>query len=352
MGELSAPNFRNQPWCIYESPELEGIVINSAVVHHMPKFSGRQGESATAHLQRLHGICQNLKPYGVDVADFKLKAFYFSLIDAANDWFLSLPSGSITTWDQMQRRFLNKYYPAGRAMQVRRQLQNLRQGPNETIYEYVEKFNALEQSCCNLRLPEKLIVEYMFDELRRLDRKLLDASAGCTIMNLSPAGVRKKIMEVAENARFQDESNKEEEFSRSRNISRVEPPSNAMAEEIRQLKEMMQQVIRRQPVQVGPCGFCAATDHKTDECPTIVEDDQAEINAVGDYQNYGNRTGPVRQYGPAGNGQGANGPHWRNNNQNNHSQRELAHQVAPQQNQQPYRPTHRQYQQNTPNLYH
>ncbi|CAM8887714.1 unnamed protein product [Rhodiola kirilowii] len=36
MGELCAPNFRNQPWCIYEGPELEGIVINSVVVHHLP----------------------------------------------------------------------------------------------------------------------------------------------------------------------------------------------------------------------------------------------------------------------------------------------------------------------------
>ncbi|CAM8940490.1 unnamed protein product [Rhodiola kirilowii] len=202
MGELSAPNFRNQPWCIYEGPELEEIAINSAFIHNLPKFSGCQGESATAHLQRLHGICHNLKPYGVELEDFKLKAFYFFLIDAANDLFLSLPSGSIQTWDQMQRKFLNKYYPAGRAMQVRRQLQDLRQGPNETMYEYVEKFNTLEQSCCNLKLPEKLIVEYMLNGLRKLDRKLLDASAGGTLMRLTPAGVRRKIVEVAENARF------------------------------------------------------------------------------------------------------------------------------------------------------
>ncbi|CAM8965489.1 unnamed protein product [Rhodiola kirilowii] len=144
MGELSAPSFREQSWCIYKGPDLAAIAINTAVVHHLPKFSGIKGESATSHLQRYHGSCQNLKPYGVEVEDFKLKAFYFSLTDSATDWFLSLPSGSIYTWDQMQKKFLNKYYPAGRAMQVRRQLQELRQGPNETMYEYVEKFNALE----------------------------------------------------------------------------------------------------------------------------------------------------------------------------------------------------------------
>ncbi|CAM8895600.1 unnamed protein product [Rhodiola kirilowii] len=91
MKELSAPHFQNQPWCIHERPELAEIEIKTAVVHYLPKFSGRQGESATKHLQTLHGICQTLKPYGVLVENFQLKAFHFSLIDSAHAWFLSLP---------------------------------------------------------------------------------------------------------------------------------------------------------------------------------------------------------------------------------------------------------------------
>ncbi|CAM8963368.1 unnamed protein product [Rhodiola kirilowii] len=315
MGELSVLNLKDQSWCIYEGPDLAAITVITTVVHHLPKFSGTKGESATSHLTRYHGISLNLKPYGVEVDDFKLKAFYFSLTDAATDWFLSLPSGSSYTWEQMQRQFVSKYYPAGRAMQVRRQLQELKQGPNENMYEYVEKFNALEKSCCNLELPEKLIVEYMLDGLRRLDRKLLEASAGGNLMNLTPARVRQKIQEVAESERFQDESTKEDEYARSRNVSRVEPSVSAMAEQIKELKDMMQHVIRRQPVQTKPCGFYAATDHKTDECPTLVEDDQAEVNAVGDYQNYGNRPGPVRPYGAAQTNQGVNGQPWKSNNQ-------------------------------------
>ncbi|CAM8905497.1 unnamed protein product [Rhodiola kirilowii] len=114
---------------------------------------------------------------------------------------------------------------------------------------------------------------------------------------------------------------------------------------------MMQQVIRRTPVPVKPCGFCAATDHKTDECPTIVEDDQGEVNAVGDYQNYGNRPGSAQQYGAATTNQGVNGQPWKSNNQQHHAQKQPAQQGAPQQNQQPYQPPHCQYQQNGPSQY-
>ncbi|CAM8899708.1 unnamed protein product [Rhodiola kirilowii] len=290
MRELNAPDFETQPWCIYEGPELEYITINASVAHSLPKFSGAHGESATTHLQRLHDICQNLKPNRVSIDDFKLKAFYFSLIDAANDWFLSLPSGSIRTWAQMQGKFLDKYYPAGRAMQVRRQLLDIKQGPNETMYDYLEKFNHLERSCCTLGLPEKLIIEYLIDGLRPLDKMLLDASAGGSMMNLSLSGIRNLIANVAENARFREETTCQDEFSRTKNVAQAETSVNSMSEEMRQLKEMMIQFLRRQPVPVKPCEFCGSTDHKTDACPTLIEEEPVEVNAVGRYHGYNNNS--------------------------------------------------------------
>ncbi|CAM8926177.1 unnamed protein product [Rhodiola kirilowii] len=343
MGELSAPDFRNQPWCIYEGPELENIAINTSVVHNLPKFSETRGESATTHLQRLHGICQNLKPNDVNVDDFKLKAFYFSPIDSANDWFLSLPSGSIRTWAHMQKKFLDKYYPAGRAMQVRRQLQDIKQGPNETMYDYLEKFNRLERSCCTLGLPEKLIIEYLIDGLRPLDKMLLDASTGGSMMNLSLSGIRNLITDVAENARFREETTRQEEFSRTKNVAKAEEtPMNSMPEEMKQMKEMMVQILRRQPAPVKLCEFCSSTDHKTDACPTLIVEEPEEVNAVVGYQGYNNnsndRTGPNRQYNQTTN------PSWRNDN---HPPRETQ-QAAPQLAQSFYQPPHRQYNQNAP----
>ncbi|CAM8940518.1 unnamed protein product [Rhodiola kirilowii] len=311
MGELNAPDFETQPWCIHEGPELEYITINAPVAHSLPKFSGAHGESATTHLQRLHGICQNLKPNRVNIDNFKLKAFYFSLIDSANDWFLSLPSGSIRTWVQMQKKFLDKYYPAGRAMQVRRQLQDIRQGPNETMYDYLEKFNHLERSCCTLGLPEKLIIEYLINGLTPLDKKFLNASAGGSVMRLSLSGIRRLISDVAENAWFTEETTRQDEFSRTKNVARAEMSENSMTEEMKQMKEMMMQILRRQPVPVKPCEFCGSTDHKTDACPTLIVEEPEEVNAVVGYQGYNNnnsndRSRPNQYQASSSNQQGPN----------------------------------------------
>ncbi|CAM8885004.1 unnamed protein product [Rhodiola kirilowii] len=173
-------------------------------------------------------------------------------------------------------------------MQVRRQLQDIRQGPNETMYDYLEKFNRLERSCCTLGLPEKLTVEYLINGLRPLDKMLLDASAGGSMMNLSLNGIRNLITNVAENARFREETTRQDEFFQTKNVSLADASVNSMPEEMKQLKEMMIQILRRQPVPVKPCEFCGSADHKTDACPTLIEEEPAEVNAVGEYQEYNN----------------------------------------------------------------
>ncbi|CAM8877485.1 unnamed protein product [Rhodiola kirilowii] len=180
-------------------------------------------------------------------------------------------------------------------MQVRRQLQDLRQGPNETMYDYLEKFNRLEQSCCNLGLPEKLVLEYLLDGLKPLDKMLLDASAGGTMMSLSPRGIRELISRVADNARFRDKTTRQDEFSRTKNVARAEAPVNTVPEEMKQMKEMMIQILRRQPTQVRPCEYCGTTDHKNDACPTLIEEDPVEVNA---YNQNAPPTGQYQQRGP------------------------------------------------------
>ncbi|CAM8920172.1 unnamed protein product [Rhodiola kirilowii] len=208
----------------------------------------------------------------------------------------------------------------------------MRQGPNESMYDYVEKFNQLERSCCNLRLPEKLLIEYLLDGFKPLDKMLLDASAGGIMSSLPLSGIRELISRVAENARFREETSRQEEFTRTKNVAKAETPVNSMAEEMKQMKEMMMQIIRRQPVVVKPYEYYGATEHKTDECPTLLEEDLAEVNAVDGYQGYnGNRAGPSRPYGQGPSGQ----------NLQNDAPRDSAHQsqqAAPQSNHQFYRP--------------
>ncbi|CAM9000974.1 unnamed protein product [Rhodiola kirilowii] len=220
------------------------------------------------------------------------------------------------------------------------QLQDIRHEPNETMYDYLEKFNHLERSCCTLGLPEKLIIEYLINGLTELDKKLLDASTGGSMMNLSLSSIRDLITKVAENARFREETTRQDEFFRTKNVSRAETSVNSMPEEMRQMKEMMMQLLQKQTVQVRPCEFCGSTDHKTDASPTMIEVNPVEANTVGGYQGYNDnkKNKPSRQYNQATN------PSWHNNS---YSQEETQPAV-PQLAQSFYQPIHQQYNQDAP----
>ncbi|CAM9000288.1 unnamed protein product [Rhodiola kirilowii] len=174
-------------------------------------------------------------------------------------------------------------------------------GPNRKIRSVPVRFSGPGQFCASL----------LINGLTKLDKMLLDASAGGPMMNLSLSGIRNLITNVAENARFRKETTRQDKFFQTKNVSQAETSVNPMPEEMKQMKEMMMQFLRMQTVQVRPCEFCGSINHETDACSTVLVKDPAEINTLRGNQKYNNnsndRAGQNRQYGQATN------PSWHNN---------------------------------------
>lgn len=61
-----------------------------------------------------------MKPQGVEVDIIKLRAFPFSIQDSAKDWLHYLSLGSVTTWNEMQKHFLEKFVPTSRVASIRK----------------------------------------------------------------------------------------------------------------------------------------------------------------------------------------------------------------------------------------
>ncbi|GJZ38347.1 uncharacterized protein Tco_0584538, partial [Tanacetum coccineum] len=101
------------------------------------------GEDPHKHLKEFHVVCLTMKPREVTEEQIKLRAFPFSLADKAKDWLYYLPSGSITTWDQMKQQFLEKNFPASRAANIRKDMCGICQFNGETLYKYWERFKQL-----------------------------------------------------------------------------------------------------------------------------------------------------------------------------------------------------------------
>ena len=128
LKELATPDLNQQPLCI-TIPTLNATTtfeLKSGLIHLLPTFHGLAGEDPHKHLKELHVVCTSVKPTRVTEDQIKLRAFPFFLKDSAKDWLYYLPSGSIKTWNEMKRLFLEKYFPASRAANIRKEICGVR----------------------------------------------------------------------------------------------------------------------------------------------------------------------------------------------------------------------------------
>src|SRR6185295_13028168 len=104
---------------------------------------GLPNENPHLHLATFTELMDTVKIHEVSQDALFLRAFSFSLRDRAKSWFKSLPQGSITTWDELAKAFLNKYFPPKKTAEMRNQILAFRMRDDESLYEGWERFKEL-----------------------------------------------------------------------------------------------------------------------------------------------------------------------------------------------------------------
>ncbi|GJS85742.1 hypothetical protein Tco_0752283 [Tanacetum coccineum] len=94
-----------------------------------------------------------------------LRAFLVSLTGAASRWIRNQPSGSITTWEILKSKFLNKYCPPARTAKKMEEINNFQQEPDESLFRAWERFKELLMKC-----PQHYLTD-MQEEMAKYSQK-------------------------------------------------------------------------------------------------------------------------------------------------------------------------------------
>jgi len=60
---------------------------------------------------------------------------------------LSLPSGTIQTWEELELKFLKKYFTLSKYWEKKQEISIFRQWESESLYDAWERFNLLLMRC-------------------------------------------------------------------------------------------------------------------------------------------------------------------------------------------------------------
>ncbi|XP_031112037.1 uncharacterized protein LOC116016008 [Ipomoea triloba] len=345
LRELGTPDLNQQPLCI-TVPNLEvDFALKSGLIHLLPIFRGLAGEDPHKHLKEFQVVCAGMKPRGVTDEHITLRAFPFSLKDKAKDWLYNIPPESVTTWNDVKKLFLEKFFPASKATNIRKEIYGIRQCTGETLFEYWERFKGLCSSCPHHQISEQHLIQYFYEGLLPMDRSMVDAASGGSLVDKTPTDTRQLISTLAENSqqygtRADGSIRRVNEVSSSQDgsIRRVNEVSSSQLENkisdltvsssqlenkisdlttlVRQLENkisdlttlvrqmavgqmqstaLVRQMAVGQMQSTGACGICSFVGHPTDMCPTLQNPSQ-ELNAIGGFSGQ-----PNRRYDPFSN---------------------------------------------------
>ncbi|GAU51100.1 hypothetical protein TSUD_411810 [Trifolium subterraneum] len=80
------------------------------------------------HLSHFYEACGYTDPPGISESDKRLRLFKLSLTGRAKDWIDTLPSGTITSWDELELKFRERYFPIHKFLERRNDITNFEQG--------------------------------------------------------------------------------------------------------------------------------------------------------------------------------------------------------------------------------
>ncbi|GJS66150.1 putative reverse transcriptase domain-containing protein [Tanacetum coccineum] len=110
-------------------------------------FSGSDHEDANKHIEKVLEIIDLFHIPNITIDQVMLRAFLMSLTGTASRWLKNEPTGSITTWEGLKTKFLNKYCPRARTTKKMEEINNFKQEPDENLYQAWERFKELLMKC-------------------------------------------------------------------------------------------------------------------------------------------------------------------------------------------------------------
>nr|GEY26253.1 reverse transcriptase domain-containing protein [Tanacetum cinerariifolium] len=174
------------------------------------QFHGLSGDDANKHLDKFLHVTQSIEVNGVTDDVLRLYLFPHSLTHHATAWFDRLPRNSITTFEQMAKMFLGKYFPPSMVTKLRNEITNFHQHTfyNGLTLRHRDTINVVAGGTFMKRRPEECydLIENMTTHHNDWDTSVQRTESSSSITSFSDleivalkaemAGINKNLMIV------------------------------------------------------------------------------------------------------------------------------------------------------------
>nr|GFC21373.1 reverse transcriptase domain-containing protein [Tanacetum cinerariifolium] len=174
------------PPILAEQFELKHSLINMMTSE---QFFRLEKNNPHDHIRWFNKITSTIKYRDVPSSSIKLVLFPFSLAGAARRWFEKEPSHSITTWEDLVSKFINKFFPPSQTTSLRNEISNFEQKFGEYFHEACDRYKDLIRACPHHGFTELHQLNTFYNALNPTDQDSLNAAAGGNLLERSTQDV-------------------------------------------------------------------------------------------------------------------------------------------------------------------
>nr|GEW74677.1 reverse transcriptase domain-containing protein [Tanacetum cinerariifolium] len=144
------------------------------------------GDDANKHLDKFLHVTQSMKVNGVSDDALRLYLFPYSMQHRTTEWFHRFLRNSITTFNQMAKIFLEKYFPPSMVTKLRNAIMNFHQELNESLFKAWEHYKLSIDQCPNHNMLPITQIDTFYNGLTLRHRDTINDAAGGTFMKRRP----------------------------------------------------------------------------------------------------------------------------------------------------------------------
>ncbi|RWR93155.1 hypothetical protein CKAN_02239100 [Cinnamomum micranthum f. kanehirae] len=269
LKEHYSPSKYASPSCI-QLPTIQAAQyeIKPSIIILIPSFYGLNNEDPYNHID-----------------DFLLK-------DKAKYWLSTLPANSITTWAQLQQKFLDKYFSVGKTNQYRRSITSFAQTDSEQFHEAWDRFKDLIRKCPHHLIAKWQLVQFFYDGLSPKWRNMVVTTSGGSFMLKNEDEEWELFKNLSETFQHHTSAARLERpaasnLQKPRGMFEIQP-SNELTTQVAALIQKLDQLLSvgqslQSPSTQGVGALCSSLAHFVSDCPAapqFPEFVQEQVNAV------------------------------------------------------------------------
>ncbi|GJW67155.1 reverse transcriptase domain-containing protein [Tanacetum coccineum] len=141
-------------------------------------FHGLENDDPHSHIRIFTKITQTVKLNNVPSDTVKLLLFPFSLEGAARTWIEKEPPNSITTWNDLVSKFMNRFFLPSKTTNLRNEITRFQQRSGETFTEAWDRFKDLLNKCPHHGFSPLRQIDTFCNSLNQSEQDSLNSAAG------------------------------------------------------------------------------------------------------------------------------------------------------------------------------